>query len=147
MKTLIVKIEPVERKWWVVDLAGVKPGRVATHVADVLRGKNKPIFSPHLDTGDNVIAVNASEMNVGRKKLAQKRYYRFSGYPGGLSSVTMGTMMTNKPEQVFRLAVQRMLPKNRLGRKVFKKLHVYPGPDHPHAAQKPEKLEVKWQDK
>jgi large subunit ribosomal protein L13 len=144
MKTLIVKIDPVQRKWWVVDLAGAKPGRVAIQVADVLRGKNKPIFSPHLDTGDNVIAVNASAMAIDRKRALQKKYYRYSGYPGGLSSVTLGTMMATRPERVFRLAVQRMLPKNRLGRKLFKKLHVYSGPDHPHTAQKPEKLEITW---
>ena len=143
MKTLMVKVDPRQRKWWVVDLAGGSPGRIAVQVANILRGKNKPVFSPHVDNGDNVIAINAASMSIGQKKLIQKKYYRYSGYPGGLSETTLGEMMTKKPEQAFRLAVRRMLPKNRLGRKVFKKLHVYPGAEHPHAAQKPEKLELK----
>jgi large subunit ribosomal protein L13 len=142
MKTIVPKIEPTSRKWWVVDLADAKPGRVATHVADVLRGKNKPIFSPHIDNGDNVIVINASRMNVTQKKLESKKYYHHSGYPGGLRETTMGRMLARYPERVFTLAVKRMLPKNRLARKQIKKLHVYAGPEHPHAAQKPEKLEI-----
>ncbi len=142
MKTVTPRIDPSARKWWVVDLQGAKPGRAAVKIADILRGKNKPIFAPFLDNGDNVIAINAAGMKVGAKKLLQKKYYRYSGYPGGLSETTMGDMMTKKPEQVFSLAVKRMIPKNKLGRKVFKKLHVYAGSAHPHRAQKPEKLEL-----
>ena len=139
----MVQVDPRQRKWWVVDLAGASPGRSAVRVADILRGKDKPIFSPHIDNGDNVIAVNAGAMSIGAKKMIQKKYYRYSGYPGGLYETSLQQMMSKKPDQVFRLAVRRMLPKNRLGRKVFKKLHVYAGPEHPHAAQKPEKLELK----
>ena len=142
MRTVVPRIDPANRKWWVIDLADAKPGRMATRVADILRGKNKPIFSPHIDNGDNVIAVNAAKMNVGPKKLAAQKYYRYSGYPGGLRETTLGEMMTRRPDRVFTLAVKRMLPKNRLARKQIKKLHVYAGPDHPHAAQKPEKLEL-----
>jgi len=142
MKTFVPKLEPNERKWWVIDLEGARPGRVATHVANILRGKNKPIFSPHVDNGDNVIVINASRIQTTPKKLTGKRYYRFSGYPGGLHSTTMGEMMARNPERVFTLAVKRMLPKNRLASKQLKKLHVYAGPEHPHVAQKPEKLEL-----
>ena len=142
MKTIVPRIEPKDRKWFVIDLQGVTMGRVAVKVADILRGKNKPIFSPHLDNGDNVIAVNASGMSFSGDKMQQKKYYHYSGYPGGLREVTLGRMMVTRPDKVFTLAVQRMMPKNRLGRKAIKKLHVYPGPSHPHAAQKPEKLEV-----
>lgn len=142
MKTIVPRIEPQDRKWFVIDLQGATMGRVAVKVADILRGKNKPIFSPHLDNGDNVIAVNASAMSFSGSKTQQKKYYHYSGYPGGLREVTLGRMMETRPDRVFTLAVQRMMPKNRLGRKAIKKLHVYSGPSHPHAAQKPEKLEV-----
>ena len=143
MKTFVPKVDPNKRKWYLVDLEGATLGRVAVKVADILRGKNKPIFTPHLDTGEHVVAVNAGSVNVTGNKMQSRTYYRYSGYPGGLKSRTMAEMMQKKPEEVFRLAVKRMLPKNRLGRKMFKKLHVYAGPDHPHAAQKPEKLELK----
>lgn len=142
MKTIITKIEPQNRKWYLVDLEGTSPGRVAVRVADILRGKNKPIFAPHLDNGDNVIAINAGRMALKGKKLQQKKYYHYSGYPGGLQEVTLERMMAKNPDRVFSMAVKRMMPKNRLGRKAFKKLHVYAGPDHPHQAQQPEKLEI-----
>ena len=142
MKTLITRIDPSARKWWVVDLDGQRPGRVATRVAQLLRGKNKTIFAPQVDNGDNVIAINAARMAVGPKKAVGKKYYHYSGYPGGLKITTLGQMMATRPERVFTMAVRRMLPKNRLARKQFKKLHVYAGPLHPHAAQKPEKFEL-----
>ena len=141
MKTYIPKVDPQNRKWWVLDLDGVILGRAAIKVADVLRGKNKPIFTPHLDTGDHVVVINARNVKVtGKLKPFQMKYYRYSGYPGGLKETTFEKMMLKKPEEVFRLAVRRMLPKNRLGRKMFKKLHVYADSQHPHKAQKPEVL-------
>ena len=137
MKTYLPKIDSQKRKWWVLDLDGVVMGRAAVRVANVLRGKDKPIFTPHLDTGDNVIAVNASKLRVtGTNKPNQLSYYNYSGYPGGLKRVTYAEQMNKKPEKVFLLAVRRMLPKNRLGRKMFKKLHVYAGAEHTHKAQK-----------
>ncbi len=142
MKTFSVKIDPSERKWYLIDLQGATLGRVAVRVADMLRGKNKPIFSPNYDNGDNVVVVNASGAKVSGRKLEQKKYYRYSGYPGGLRETSLSRMMSNRADRVFTLAVQRMLPKNKLGRQVIKKLHVYAGPDHPHQAQKPEKLEL-----
>jgi len=143
MKTFIPKIDPNSKKWFVIDLEGATLGRVAVKVADILRGKNKPIFTPHLDTGDHVVAVNASGLKVTGNKMNNKYYYRYSGYPGGLKKVSMSDKMQSKPEEVFLLAVKRMLPKNRLGRKMFKKLHVYAGSGHPHKAQKPENLELR----
>lgn len=142
MKTFSPRIDPSERKWYVVDLKDATLGRVAVRVANILRGKNKPIFTPNYDNGDNVIVVNADAVKVSGKKLEQKKYYRYSGYPGGLHETTLSRMMNARPDRAFTLAVKRMLPKNRLGRKVIKKLHVYAGPDHPHQAQKPEKLEL-----
>ena len=142
MKTIVTKIESQDRKWFVVDLDGATMGRVATQVANALRGKNKPIFSPHLDNGDNIIAVNAGGMKFSGRKVNQKKYYHYSGYPGGLKEVSLERMMAKTPEKVFTLAVKRMLPKNRLGRKVLKKLHVYAGANHPHAAQKPEMMKL-----
>jgi large subunit ribosomal protein L13 len=143
MKTFIPKIDPDNRKWWIVDLDGVVLGRAAVKVATILTGKNKPIFTPHLDTGDHVIIVNAQNVLLtGKNKPVQLKYYRYSGYPGGLSESTFSQMMQKKPDEVFKLAVRRMLPKNRLGRKMFKKLHVYAGPEHPHKAQKPETLKL-----
>jgi len=115
---------------------------VATQVANILRGKNKPIFSPHIDNGDNVIVINAAQIQTTPKKLIGQKYYHYSGYPGGLRTTTMGELMVRKPERVFTLAVKRMLPKNRLASKQIKKLHVYAGAEHPHVAQKPEKLEL-----
>ncbi len=143
MKTFVPKIDPSQRKWYLVDLEDVVLGRAAVQVAKVLRGKNKPIFTPHLDTGDHVVVVNVKQVRVtGKNKPSNLRYYRYSGYPGGLKEKTFGDLMQSKPEEVFRLAVRRMLPKNRLGRKMFKKLHVYAGPEHPHQAQKPETLKL-----
>ncbi len=143
MKTFVPKVDPSNRKWWVVDLEGATLGRVAVKVADVLRGKNKPVFTPHLDTGDHVVAINASGVKLSGNKEQYRAYYRYSGYPGGLKKTTMMKMKQERPEEVFRLAVRRMLPKNTLARQIYKKLHVYAGPDHPHVAQKPEKLELK----
>ncbi|MCK4573240.1 MAG: 50S ribosomal protein L13 [candidate division Zixibacteria bacterium] len=143
MKTFIPKVDPGNRKWRVIDLEEVVLGRAAVKVADILRGKDKPTFTPHLDTGDHVIAINAAQVKItGKNKPNNLRYYRYSGYPGGLSETTFEQMMQKKPEEVFRMAVKRMLPKNRLGRKVFKKLHVYAGAEHPHQAQKPELLKL-----
>jgi large subunit ribosomal protein L13 len=144
MKTIVPKIQPQDRKWFVIDLEGVTMGRVAVEVANILRGKNKPIFSPHLDNGDNIIAVNAKGMKFSGRKTEQKKYYHHSGYPGGLREISLERMMEKTPDKVFTLAVKRMMPKNRLGRKALKKLHVYAGVDHPHTAQKPEKLEIKY---
>ncbi|MEW6049559.1 MAG: 50S ribosomal protein L13 [Candidatus Zixiibacteriota bacterium] len=142
-KTFVPKIEPNSRKWWVVDLHDATLGRAAVKVATILRGKNKPIFTPHLDTGDHVIAVNAGGMRVsGNAKPAAKMYYHYTGYPGGLRGISYNDWMKQKPEDVFSIAVRRMLPKNRLGRKMFKKLHVYSGAEHPHKAQKPEILKL-----
>ena len=143
MKTFIPKIEPNSRKWFVLDLDGVILGRSAVQVANILRGKNKPIFTPHLDTGDHVIAINAKGLRVhGKSKPQQMKYYRYSGYPGGLQETSLAEKMKKKPQEVFRLAVRRMLPKNRLGRQMFKKLKVYAGSDHPHQAQEPQMLEL-----
>ena len=139
MKTFIPKIDPNNRKWFLIDLEDVILGRAAVKVANILRGKNKPIFTPHLDTGDHVVAVNAKQLRVtGKNAPNNLRYYRYSGYPGGLRETTYAQMMQKNPEEVFRLAVRRMLPKNRLGRKMYKKLHVYADGEHPHQAQKPE---------
>ncbi len=144
MKTFIPQIDPNNRKWYLVDLDGVRLGRAAVQVATVLRGKTKPIFTPHLDTGDHVVVVNAKSVVVtGRNAPDNIRYYHYSGYPGGLRTTTFTQMLGRKPEEVFRLAVRRMLPKNRLGRKMFKKLHVYAGPEHPHAAQQPEPMKLR----
>lgn len=143
MKTFIPKVDPNDRKWWVLDLDNVILGRAAVKVANVLRGKDKPIFTPHLDTGDHVVVVNAGKVRVtGKNKPKQLRYYRYSGYPGGLRTTTFSELMDTRPEEAFRLAVKRMLPKNRLGRKMLKKLHVYAGAEHRHQAQKPETLKL-----
>jgi large subunit ribosomal protein L13 len=142
MKTFRIKPEEVERKWWVVDAEGKVLGRLASEIAKILRGKHKPYYQPDVDCGDFVIVVNAEKVRVTGKKLDQKIYYRHSGYPGGLKARTLKWMLENKPEEVIRLAVKRMLPKNRLGHRMLKKLKVYRGPQHPHQAQKPEPLEV-----
>ncbi len=130
----------IDRKWYVVDAADMTLGRLASEVAKVLRGKNKPIFTPHMDTGDNVIVINAARIKVTGKKLDQKIYYHHSDYVGGMKQATLREKMAKKPEQVIELAVKGMLPKGPLGRQMFKKLHVYAGPEHAHAAQKPEVL-------
>ncbi len=131
----------VDKKWYVVDASGKVLGRLASKIAVVLMGKHKPTYTPHVDTGDYVIVVNADKVVLTGKKLDQKKYYRHSGYPGGLKELTARQMFEKHPEKVVYLAVKRMLPKNKLGRKMLKKLKVYTGPDHPHQAQKPEPLE------
>ena len=130
----------IERKWYVVDATGYTLGRLASEVAKILRGKNKPIFTPFIDTGDYVIITNADKIKVTGKKLEQKVYYRHSDYVGGMKETTLKEMLNKKPERVIELAVKGMLPKGPLGREMYKKLFVYAGPDHKHAAQKPEVL-------
>ena len=134
MKTFMASPATIERKWYVVDATDMTLGRLASEVAKVLRGKNKPIFTPHMDTGDYVIIVNAAKVKVTGKKLDQKIYYRHSGYVGGMKETTLREMMAKKPERVIELAVKGMLPKGPLGRQMYRKLHVYTGPEHEHAA-------------
>ncbi len=143
MKTYSAKPGEVPRKWWVVDADGKNLGRLASEIAIVLRGKNKPQYTPHVDTGDFVVVVNAQKIAVTGNKLTGKIYYRHSGYPGGLKSRTLGQMLERRPTEVLRKAVKGMLPKNRLAAKQLGKLKIYAGPQHPHAAQKPE--ELPWQ--
>jgi large subunit ribosomal protein L13 len=144
MKTFIPKIDPANRKWYVVDLQGATLGRVAVQVAAMLRGKTKPIFTPNIDCGDHVIAINAGGVKVsGGSKPTQLTYYRYTGYPGGLRATTFAEQMRKRPEDAFAHAVWRMLPKTKLGRQQFTKLHVYAGADHPHQAQKPEMLNLR----
>ena len=140
MKTFMASPATIDRKWYVVDATGMTLGRLASEVAKVLRGKNKPIFTPHIDTGDYVIVINAEKVAVTGKKLDQKIYYRHSDYVGGLKQATLREKLSKKPEEVIELAVKGMLPKGPLGRQMFKKLFVYAGPEHKHAAQKPEVL-------
>ena len=140
MKSYMASPATIERKWYVVDATGYTLGRLASEVAKVLRGKNKAIFTPHIDTGDYVIVVNADKIKVTGKKLDQKIYYHHSDYVGGMKETTLREMMAKKPERVIELAVKGMLPKGPLGRSMIKKLHVYAGAEHPHAAQKPEVL-------
>ena len=140
MKTYMANPDKIERKWYVVDAEGQSLGRLAAEVAKVLRGKNKPEFTPHIDTGDNVIVINAEKIKVTGKKLDQKVYYHHSDYVGGMKETTLREMMAKKPEQVIELAVKGMLPKGPLGRTMIKKLHVYAGAEHAHQAQKPEVL-------
>ena len=140
MKSFMASPATIERKWYVVDATGYTLGRLASEVAKVLRGKNKPIFTPHMDCGDYVIVVNASKIKVTGKKLDQKIYYNHSDYVGGMRETTLREMMAKKPEKVVELAVKGMLPKGPLGSEMYRKLFVYAGPEHPHAAQKPEEL-------
>ncbi len=144
MKTPLPKVNEIERKWYVVDASGKILGRLASQIAMRLRGKHKPIFTPHLDTGDFIIVINAEKIRLTGRKLDQKKYYRHSGYMGGLKTRTAKQMLEKKPEDVIRLAVKRMLPKNRLGRKQLKKLKIYRGPNHPHQAQNPEPLNLPY---
>lgn len=144
MKSYMASPATVERKWYVVDAEGCTLGRLSSEVAKVLRGKNKPIFTPHIDTGDYVIVVNADKIAVTGKKLDQKIYYHHSEYVGGMKETTLKEMLDKKPEKVIELAVKGMLPKGPLGRSMIKKLHVYAGPEHQQAAQKPEALEIKF---
>ena len=140
MKSYMASPATIERKWYVVDVTGYTLGRLASEVAKILRGKNKPIFTPFIDTGDYVIITNADKIKVTGKKLEQKVYYRHSDYVGGMKETTLKEMLNKKPERVIELAVKGMLPKGPLGREMYKKLFVYAGPDHKHAAQKPEVL-------
>ncbi len=140
MKSYMASPATIERKWYVVDATGYTLGRLASEVAKILRGKNKPIFTPFIDTGDYVIITNADKIKVTGKKLEQKVYYRHSDYVGGMKETTLKEMLDKKPERVIELAVKGMLPKGPLGREMYKKLFVYAGPDHKHAAQKPEVL-------
>ena len=144
MKSFMASPSTIERKWYVVDAAGYTLGRLAAEVAKILRGKNKPIFTPHMDCGDYVIIVNAEKVKVTGKKLDQKIYYHHSQYVGGMKETTLREMMAKKPEKVVKLAVKGMLPKGPLGKSMMKKLHVYAGPEHEQAAQKPEVLEFKF---
>lgn len=141
-KTFSPKASDLESRWWVVDATDLPLGRLASEVAQLIRGKHKPTFAPHLDGGDHVIVVNADKVRVTSAKSRQKIYYRHSGFPGGLKEESFEALQTRKPEAVVERAVKGMLPKNRLGRKMARKLKVYAGPDHPHAAQQPEPLEL-----
>ena len=138
MKTFVATSANIERKWLVIDASGKTLGRLATEVAKLLRGKHKPTYTPCADTGDNVIVINASEMVLTGKKLDQKLYRHHSGYAGGMKEIDYRTLMSKNPEKALELAVKGMLPKNSMGRQMFKKLHVYAGAEHNHAAQKPE---------
>ena len=142
MNTYMAKTAEVERKWYVVDATGKTLGRLSAKVAAILRGKNKPIFTPHIDTGDYVVIINADKIKVTGKKLSDKIYYSHSDYPGGMRETNLAEMLAKKPEMVVELAIKGMLPKGPLGRQMITKLHVYAGAEHPHAAQKPEALEV-----
>ncbi len=140
MKTYIPKVSEVNKKWYIIDVDGKTFGRQVVKIASILTGKNKPIYTPHMDTGDFVIIVNAKKVRISGDKLTSKKYYHYSGYPGGLRERTFEQMREKTPDRLFNKAVWGMLPKNRLGRKMLKKLFVYGGPDHPHKAQKPEPL-------
>ncbi len=142
MKTFVTKPAEVERRWYVVDAEGKTLGRLSSQVAAILRGKHKPTYSPSVDCGDFVIVVNADKIAVTGQRMEQKKYYRHSGYPGGLREFSLREQLNRHPTRPIELAVRGMLPKNRLGRKMIKKLKVYAGPDHPHQAQQPEALEL-----
>ncbi|MGH3738941.1 MAG: 50S ribosomal protein L13 [Micromonosporaceae bacterium] len=142
MRTYSPKPGEITRQWHVIDATDVVLGRLASHAAQLLRGKHKPIFAPHVDTGDFVIIVNASKVALTGNKRAQKIAYRHSGYPGGLKKVGYDELLTKRPDRAVELAIRGMLPKNKLSRQVMKKLKVYAGPDHPHAAQQPEPFEI-----
>jgi large subunit ribosomal protein L13 len=142
MTTLTPKAKEIERQWWLVDAEGMTLGRLATQVARILRGKHKPIFTPHLDTGDNVVVVNASKVVLTGRKAEQKTYFRHSGYMGGEKHIPFRKMMETKPERVIELAVKGMLPKNALGRQIQNNLRVYAGAEHPHQGQNPQPLKI-----
>jgi large subunit ribosomal protein L13 len=142
VRTYSGKKEEIEREWYIVDAEGQTLGRLASRIAPVLRGKHKPTYTPHLDCGDYVIVVNAEKVHVTGRKKDQKAYYRHSGYPGGLKTITLREQLDKHPERVLQAAVKGMLPKNRLGRRMFKKLKVYAGEAHPHQAQQPKLLEL-----
>ena len=142
MRTFTAKTKDIEREWFVVDAEGQTLGRLASRIAPILRGKHKPIYTPHMDCGDYVIVINADKVRVTGRKLDQKMYYRHSGYPGGLKSISLRDQLAQHPERVIEAAVRGMLPKNKLGRRMFKKLKVYAGDSHPHQAQQPKPLEL-----
>ena len=142
MKTISAREQDIQRDWYVIDAQGQTLGRLATQVATLLRGKHKPNYTPHVDCGDYVIIVNAEKVHVTGQKMTQKIYYRHSGYPGGLKQVTLRDQLQKFPDRVVEQAVRGMLPKNRLGRRMFKKLKVYAGSDHPHQAQQPRSIEL-----
>ena len=144
MKSFMASPSTIERKWYVVDATGHTLGRLSSEIASILRGKNKPTFTPHIDTGDYVIVVNADKIKVTGKKMDQKIYYNHSDYVGGMKETTLKEKMAKKPEDVIRLAVKGMLPKGPLGRSMITKFHIYAGPEHNHQAQKPEVLEIKY---
>lgn len=141
MRTISAREQDIQRDWYVVDAQGQTLGRLATQVATILRGKHKPIFTPHVDCGDYVVIINAEKIHTTGQKMTQKKYYRHSGYPGGLSEIVLKDQLDKFPNRVLESAVRGMLPKNRLGRKMFRKLKVYAGPNHPHEAQQPKPLE------
>lgn len=143
MKSFIAKKETAKHDWYVVDAAGKTLGRLATQIASRLRGKHKPIYTPHVDTGDFIVVVNAEKVRLTGNKLEDKKYYRYTGYPGGLREQNAGDLLKKKPTNLLQFAVKGMLPKNSLGRAMFKKLKVYTGASHPHEAQKPQTLELK----
>lgn len=143
MKTYTPKKEEIEKKWYLVDASGLVLGRLATKIATILRGKDKPLFTPHLDLGDFVVVINAEKVRLTGKKLSDKVYYHHTGYPGGLISITAEKLLASKPEEVITNAVWGMLPKGKLGKAIIKKLKVYRGENHPHTAQMPEPLTVK----
>jgi len=142
VRTYSPKANDITRQWHVIDASDVVLGRLASQVAVLLRGKHKPIFAPHVDTGDFVIVINAGKVALSGNKLEQKRVYRYSGYPGGLRSISYGELMEKRPERIVEKAVRGMLPKNSLGRQTLRKLKVYAGPDHPHSAQQPVPFEI-----
>ena len=142
MKTFVAKEQELTKKWYLVDAENKVLGRLATQIAIRLRGKHKPIFTPHADTGDFIVVINAEKVTLTGAKWDKKFYYRYSGYIGGLKKISAKKLLEKKPEEILRLAVRRMLPKNSLGRRQLKKLKIYTGPDHPHQAQRPEKLEI-----
>ena len=143
MKTFLPKVDEIDRKWFVIDAADAALGRLASVVATRLRGKHKAIFTPHMDTGDFIVVVNAEKIKLSGRKVEQKMYHQHSGYPGGMTSVNAKRLQEKNPERMLRAAVQGMLPKNRLGRQLIKKLKVYVGPNHPHVAQQPTDLSLK----
>jgi large subunit ribosomal protein L13 len=142
MKTISAKKEDIKRDWYVVDAADQVLGRLASRVASILRGKHKPVFTTHVDTGDFVVVVNADKIRVTGSKLSNEVYYHHTGYPDGLKSKTMGKFLKEKPEEFVRSSIRGMLPKNKLGRAMLKKLKIYRGPEHPHEAQEPKPLEI-----
>lgn len=141
MRTFTPKKGEIAKKWWLINAEGKTLGRLSTEIATLLRGKKKPEYAPHIDCGDFVVVINADKVNVTGKKLEQKKYYSHSGYPGGLKVKTLKEVMGKRPEEVIRRAVWGMIPKGKLGRAVYKKLKVYKGPEHPHAAQKPQEYQ------